>query len=103
MVGCFTTRWLSPSKTTLTAREGTRSWPEDLRNRAALQSASQPEVKRGPGRLRKEPVAPLAGRASERYRVRNFTPAELGEVRRGRRGASECSQRRSGEPAVTAR
>jgi hypothetical protein len=39
-------------------REHANLLPEHLRNRAALQSGTQPEIKRGPGRPRKETAAP---------------------------------------------
>jgi DNA replication protein DnaC len=42
-------------------REHANLLPEHLRNRAALQSGNPPEIKRGPGRPRKETAAPLAG------------------------------------------
>jgi DNA replication protein DnaC len=42
-------------------REHANLLPEHLRNRVALQSATPPEIKRGPGRPRKEAAAPIAG------------------------------------------
>ena len=35
--------------------------PEHLRNRAALQNGTPPQIKRGPGRPRKEASAPTSG------------------------------------------
>lgn len=42
-------------------REHANLLPEHLRNRVALQSTPAPELKRGPGRPRKETTASLAG------------------------------------------
>ena len=42
-------------------REHANLLPEHLRNRSALQSSPAPEIKRRPGRPRKEAAAPLDG------------------------------------------
>lgn len=42
-------------------REQANLLPEHLRNRAALQNGAPPEIKRGPGRPRKETAATLPG------------------------------------------
>ena len=42
-------------------REHANLLPEHLRNRAALQNGTPPEIKRGPGRPRKEASAPTSG------------------------------------------
>jgi len=42
-------------------REHANLLPEHLRNRAALQNGTPPEIKRGPGRPRKEAAAPTSG------------------------------------------
>ncbi len=42
-------------------REHANLLPEHLRNRTALQSSPQPQIKRGPGRPRKETAASQAG------------------------------------------
>ncbi len=42
-------------------REHANLLPEHLRNRAALHNGTPPQIKRGPGRPRKEHAAPLTG------------------------------------------
>jgi hypothetical protein len=42
-------------------REHANLLPEHLLNRAVLHNGAPPEIKRGPGRPRKEPAAPIVG------------------------------------------
>ena len=73
-------------------REHADLLPEHLRGRSLRKKRPIDEIKRRPGRPRKEAAAPPPAEHRNRYRVGKFTPAELGK--------SSPVLTRAAEPAV---